>query len=129
VLISGTFADLATTANGGNVQNSQGYDIVFTSDATGQHPLPFEQESYSATTGAINYWVQVPTLSHTSDTAVYMFYGNSSITTDQSAKASVWDANYQGVWHLANGITLNASDTTSNANNGTINGSISAAGR
>jgi hypothetical protein len=84
VLISGTFPDLATVANGGNVQNSRGYDIVFTSDAAGQNVLPFEQETYSASTGTINYWVQIPTVSHTADTIIYMFYGNASVTTDQS---------------------------------------------
>jgi len=127
VLISGTFSDLATAGNGGNVQSAQGYDIIFTSDAAGQTQLPFEQETYSASTGAINYWVQVPTLSHTIDTIIYMFYGNSSVTTDQSNKTTVWDTNYKGVWHLSNGTTLNANDSTSNANNGSVGGSISAA--
>jgi hypothetical protein len=79
VLISGTFSDLATVANGGSVQSAQGYDIIFTSDSAGQTQLPFEQETYSAATGAINYWVQVPTLSHTIDTIIYMFYGNASV--------------------------------------------------
>src|SRR5712692_7356250 len=32
MLISGTYSYLATTANGGNVQNANGYDLVFTSD-------------------------------------------------------------------------------------------------
>jgi YD repeat-containing protein len=126
VLISGTFSDLKTVANGGNVQSTQGYDIIFTSDAAGQSLLAFEQETYSGSTGAINFWVKVPILSHITDTIVYMFYGNSSVTTDQSNKAAVWDANYKGVWHLSNGTTLNANDSTTNANNGTVNGSISA---
>jgi YD repeat-containing protein len=124
VLISGTFPDLATVANGGHVQNAQGYDIVFTSDSAGQNLLPFEQETYSATTGAINYWVQVPTVSHTTDTIIYMFYGNASITTDQSNKTGVWDANYKGVWHLSNGTILNSNDSTINANNGTSKGTV-----
>jgi len=125
VLISGTFSDLATLGNGGNVQSAQGYDIIFTSDAAGQNVLAFEQETYSASTGTINYWVKVPTVSHTADTFVYMFYGNASITSDQSNKAAVWDSNFQGVWHLANGATLNAGDSTANGNSGTVNGLIS----
>jgi len=100
VLISGTYSYLATTGNGGNVTSSNGYDIIFTSDAAGTSTLPFEQESYNATTGAVIYWVKVPTVSHTTDTVIYLFYGNSGITTDQSNKTGVWDSNYKGVWHL-----------------------------
>jgi len=122
VLVSGTFASLATTANGGNVTNANGYDIILTSDAAGTTLLPFEQEVYNPSTGAIVYWVKIPTVSHTSDTVFYLFYGNSSISTSQSNKNGVWDSNYVGVWHLPNGSTLNANDSTSNANNGTING-------
>jgi hypothetical protein len=127
VLISGAFPDLATVGNGGNVQSAQGYDIIFASDAAGQNLLAFEQESYSASTGSINYWVKVPTVSHTTDTIIYMFYGNASVTTDQSNKTAVWDTSYKGVWHLANGVTLNANDSTSNANSGTVSGNITAA--
>jgi hypothetical protein len=127
VLISGTYPDLANVANGGNVQSLQGYDIVFTSDAAGQNLLPFERETYSSSTGSLNYWVKVPTLSHTTDTIIYMFYGNPLVTADQSNKAAVWDANYKGIWHLSNGTTLNATDSTVNANDGTVSGSITAA--
>jgi hypothetical protein len=100
VLVSGTYAYLATTANGGNVTNSNGYDIVFTSDAGGTTGLPYERESYSATTGQVNFWVQVPLVSHTTDTVIHMFYGNSSATTDQSSGPGVWDPNYVSVYHL-----------------------------
>jgi RHS repeat-associated protein len=126
VLISGTYPYLATASNGGDVTSSSGYDIIFTSDSAGTNVLPFEQESYSPSTGAVNYWVKIASLSHVTDTVVYVFYGNGSVTTDQSNKTGVWDANYKGVWHLANGITLNANDSTSNGNNGTVNGNISA---
>src|SRR5713226_8069075 len=99
VLISGTYSYLATTANGGSVVNANGYDILFASDANGFTLLPFEQESYNPSTGAIVYWVKLPTVSHTTDTVFYMFYGNSSISTDQSNKTAVWDSNYLGIWH------------------------------
>lgn len=128
VLISGTYSYLATTNNGGNVTNSNGYDIIFTLDAAGTNILPFEQESYSASTGAVNYWVKVPTLSHTTDTIIYLFYGNSSITSDQSNRAGTWDSNYVGVWHLPNGTTLSAIDSTSNGHNGTISGATATSG-
>lgn len=128
MLFSGTYAYLATTSNGGAVTNSNGYDIVFTLDAEGTIPLPFERDSYNASTGAVNYWVQIPTLSHTSDTVIFLFFGNSAITTDQSNKNGTWDSKYAGVWHLSNGTTLSATDSTSNGNNGTINGPTATAG-
>jgi YD repeat-containing protein len=126
VLISGTYSYLATISNGGNVTNSNGYDIIFTSDAAGTSTLAFERESYNAATGAVIYWVKVPTVSHTADTAIYMFYGNSSVTTDQSNKTGVWDGNYNGVWHLPNGTTLTANDSTNNGNNATVYGTPAA---
>jgi RHS repeat-associated protein len=127
VLISGTYSDLASTANGGAVTNANGYDIIFTSDPNGTNVLPFEQESYSATSGQVIYWVQVPTVSHSADTIIFMFYGNPSITTDQSNKNGTWDSGYVGVWHLPNGTTLSPNDSTSLGNNATNIGSVAAA--
>src|SRR5215475_11180601 len=115
VLVSGTYSFLATTSNGGNVTSASGFDIIFTSDAAGTTILSFEQESYSGTTGAISYWVRVPTVSHTTDTVIYLFYGNGAITSDQSSKTAVWDTNYKGVWHLGQNPTGTAfSDSTAN---------------
>ena len=79
VLISGTFSYLATVANGGRVQNANGYDIEFTSDAAGQLRLDHEIDNYSPVTGAASFWVRIPTLSHSTDTTIYMWYGNSSV--------------------------------------------------
>jgi hypothetical protein len=112
VLISGVYSYLATTANGGNVTNANGYDIIFTADAGGTQTLPFERESYNPATGAVNFWVQVPTLSHTIDTVIYMFYGNSLVTTDPSNKTGVWDSNYKAVWHMGEGSGSTAHDST-----------------
>ncbi len=120
VLISGTYPYLATTSNGGNVSSANGYDILFAADAGGTTPLAFEQESYSPITGAVTYWVQVPTLSHTTDTVIYLFYGNPAVTTDQSNKTGVWDSNYQAVWHMNdNAANTTVKDSTSNGYNGT----------
>jgi RHS repeat-associated protein len=118
-----------TTSNGGHVTNSNGYDIIFTSDAAGMNRLPFEQESYSSSTGAVIYWINVPLVSHISDTVFYVWYGNSNITSDQSNKTVVWDNNYIGVWHFPNGTILSASDSTANGNNGTIFGASATAGK
>ena len=119
VLISGTYSYLATTANGGNVQNANGYDVIFTSDTGCATKLNHEVETYTAANGAVNYWVKLPAVSHTTDTVIYMCYGNSLITTDQSNRTGVWDANYKGVWHLNDNAASTAVTDSTGANNGT----------
>lgn len=140
MLFAGTFSYLANTGSGGNVTDSQGDDIVFTSDSGCTTNLKFEQESYSSTTGAVNYWVKIPTLSTASNTLIYLCYGKASITTFQGDSTNVWDSNYKGVWHLkedpAGGApqmldsTVNDNDLTANSGptqdtNSQINSGIS----
>jgi hypothetical protein len=120
VLVSGTNSYLATVANGGKVQNSNGYDIGFFSNSSCSTKLDWEQEKYLSTNGEIEYWVEVPTLSHTADTVIYLCYGNAAVTTDLSNKAGVWDSNFQGVYHMADGTTLSGTDSTGVGNNGTL---------
>lgn len=72
LLVSGTYSYLATPANGGNVQNANGYDVIFTSDSGCTTKLDHEVETYNATTGAVNYWVRLPSLSNTTDTTLYL---------------------------------------------------------
>jgi hypothetical protein len=136
VLVSGTYSYLATQANGGKIQNTVSLngqtvpaDLAFTSDSACIVNLNWEIASYTASTGQIEAWVQVPTLSHSSDTVIYMCYDRTAVKTYQSTVASTWDSNFKGVWHLSNGISLSALDSTSNANNGTINGPNATAGK
>lgn len=90
VLFSGTYAWLATVANGGLVQSSSGYDIIFALDALGQQRLPHELVTYTASSGLIVCWVTLPTISHTADTVFYVLYGNASISSDQSFTVQAW---------------------------------------
>ncbi len=120
---------LATTANGGHVTNPSGYDIVFASDPAGQNILNFEMEEYNPVTGQVIAWIRIPTLSHATNTVLYMFYGNSSITASQQNPTGVWDANYMGVWHLPNDTTLSANDSTINRNNGIVVGATATTGK
>src|ERR1035438_8205777 len=100
VLVSVTVADLATVANGGHVQNASGYDIIFSSTPAGSGSgiLPFEVISYSATTGKLVAYVQVP--SAATGTQLYILYDNGSISTDQSSAAAVWSNGYLAVYHF-----------------------------
>jgi RHS repeat-associated protein len=120
MLFSGTYSYLATIPNGGNVTNSNGYDVIFTSDSAGTNPLAYERQSYNPATGTVNFWVKIPSLSHTTDTVIYLFYCNSSITSDQSNKTAAWDSSYVGVWHMDDkAANTTVSDSTSHGSNGT----------
>ena len=116
VLISLTDNDLRSTGNGGDVESPNGYDITFTA-ADASTVLNHELESYNATTGEILFWVRFPTLSATADTEFYIYYGNSSQTTDQSVNTT-WNSGYQMVLHLDSDL----SDATANGNDGSTSG-------
>ena len=129
-LFNTTDPTLATIANGGHITNENAYDVIFTSDPAGQNPLNYELEEYNPVTGQVIAWIHIPTLSHSSDTVLYMFYGNSAISASQQNPTGVWDSNYMGVWHVANnGGQLSLVDSTNNGNNATNNGATSTAGQ
>jgi len=119
VLVSGTYTYLKTTGNGGEVTNANGYDIGFYSDSGLTTKLDWEVEKYVSTTGEIVAWVRIPTLSHTSDTVIYIADGDSGITTFQGNVNGVWETAAKGVWHMNNGTGNNVLDSTSNTNTGT----------
>ncbi len=127
MLFSVTDANLRTVANGGGVGNADGSDILFTA-ADGVTKLNHELESYNGTTGQVIAWVQIPALSPTTDTVVYLYYGNAG-AANQANAGGVWDSNFKGVWHFANGTTLSVADSTANGNNGTNNGIVATAGQ
>ncbi|HNY39483.1 MAG TPA: DUF2341 domain-containing protein [Bryobacteraceae bacterium] len=114
MLFSGTYSYLAHTDHSGNVTSASGYDIIFTSDASGSTKLDHEIESYDHETGAVVLWVRIPTLAYASDTVIYLWYGKSSISTSQENKTGVWDSNFQGVWHLGETSGTTLADSTSN---------------
>lgn len=115
--------DLRTVANGGHVENSNGYDIVFAlGDGT---VLDHEIESYDPTTGKYNAIVKLPSLDGTTDTEFYMYYGNSGISTSPESKFDVYDSNYKGVWNMKEDPSATTiKDSTRNAYHMTVNGSM-----
>ena len=129
MLVSRTDANLATVANGGhiasyNVATNDPWDLVFealddtTCGGAGTAPcrLAHQIEKYTASTGELVAWVQVPSINN--GTIIYMYYGNSCITSSTQNASGVWDSNYKGVWHLNQGTGVNAADSTSNGNTG-----------
>ncbi len=120
MLFNSTITNLKTTGNGGEVINSSGFDIIFSSqpnDFLGLNKLDFEIERYTATSGEYIAWVRVPTVSSSTNTVIYLYWGNALISTSQENINGVWDTNYKGVWHLPDGTSLTLNDSTSNANN------------
>jgi hypothetical protein len=128
VLISITDTDLRDKAR------SDGNDIVFRWDdgTCGGEPckgLYHEIEEWNSSTGELVAWVRIPTLSSSSDTSIYMYYGNPNVSVASENPAGVWDPNYAAVWHLAEdpsistdgdcgGGTKEVCDSTSNDNDG-----------
>jgi hypothetical protein len=102
---------------------ASGNDLLFTLN-DGTTKLAHEIESYTNSNGSLVAWVNVPLLSATSDTLLYLYYGNSSATNQQSV-AATWNSSFKGVWHFNNVFI----DSTSNNYVGTNAGTINAAGK
>ena len=128
VLINTTDTDLKDTTNGGGVGQSDGGDIVFT-NFDGQTKLDFEKESYTSTTGALTYWIEVPTVNGTgasTDTVIYMYYGSSTVADQWNAEAT-WGSEYLLVQHMnedPSGGAPQMIDSTSNSTDGTSAGAM-----
>lgn len=117
VLLSTNSVLMSTASAGGHMLNSSGYDLVFSTYPDCHYLLHWDTETVNNTGSAqLNVWVQVPSLSNTTDTVFYACYGNTSITTYQGNSKSVWDSNYAGVYHLPNGAASSLPDSTSQNN-------------
>jgi len=110
VIHTGSDSDLAA-----NTQSS-GDDLLFTA-ADGTTQLSHEIESYDSSTGELWVHVKLPSVSSSSDTTLYLYYGNST-ASDQQAPADVWTNGYAGVWHL-NEDSEPITDSTANGLDGT----------
>jgi biopolymer transport protein ExbB len=125
MLVSIIDPDLRTVANGGKVESSSGYDIVFTlSDCSTL--LDHQIEKYVPSTGEYVAWLRIPSLSNSVNTTIGMYYGNSAIASDPST-TSTWNAQYIGVWHMSEnpaGSAPQVLDYTNGSNNGTSAGGM-----
>jgi len=121
-----TIAALKTVGNGGSVTNSSGFDIVFASNPSCTSLLNWEMEFYSATTGEVDAWVKIPSVSTSVNTVFYMCYANAAISTFQGNVTGTWNSDYLMVAHYPNGTSLTVLDSTSNAFNGSVVGGVAA---
>ncbi len=89
---------LQNTPNG-DIENTNGYDIIFTDENYGK--LDHQVEYYNGTSGDLIAWVRIPVLSSSTNTVIKILYGNSQVSSDPST-TDVWDSHYKGVWHMNN---------------------------
>ncbi|MGD2279517.1 MAG: DUF2341 domain-containing protein, partial [Candidatus Omnitrophota bacterium] len=101
---------------------SDGSDIVVTT-ADGKTVLKREVVDIDTVGETGELWFKASSLSSSSDTTFYIYYGNSS--ADLSDDADVWSNGYLSTWHL-NDAT---SDSTSNSNSLIDTSTASATGK
>jgi len=108
VLISEpTDPDLATATQ------PNGQDIVFIQYTDNMTVLNHEIEYFDYSSGQLIAWVNVNTMSATSDTKLWMYYGN-PFCDDQQNILSTWDNSYIMVQHLNEAGTMMYDSTTYN---------------
>ena len=109
------------------VASSNGWDLVFY-NADRSQTLNYEIEKWD-TNGNSYVWVQLPTLS--SGTTIWMYWGDTNLASTPAlslTNGSVWSNGFGGVWHLPNGQTLNAKDSTTNLNHGIVSNASAVSG-
>ncbi len=128
VLLSTTDAELRSIQNGGFISNANGYDIAFylTNDLSGSR-LPHEIDNYNPTTGKVEIWIKLPTLSNSSDTVFYMAIGDNSIAVSQENKSDLW-TDFLAVYHFGTPSLISVSDSKG-VNNGVNNGVTASTGK
>ena len=94
-----------------------GYDVRFTSNDE-ETLIDFERERWASTTDGAVLWVEVPSVSSTTDTTFYMYYGKAD-ATDVASSTAVWDSNFKMVQHLKDNTTSQVLDSTVNNYDGT----------
>jgi len=92
---------------------TDGDDFVFTN--IDQVKLDHEIESYDSTTGHLIAWVNVPALSSSTYTTLYVYYGNGAATNQENIEA-VWDSRYKEVHHFVGTSAEELDDSTVNNN-------------
>jgi hypothetical protein len=113
----------------GRIENVNGYDIIFKNSTETQilaHEIEYYYEGSEAANGDLVAWVKIPSLDADANTIIYMYYGNSCISSETQNKNAVWNANYKGVWHMSEeaagtGTADLYQDSTSNSNHGDDN--------
>ncbi|MFW9970014.1 MAG: DUF2341 domain-containing protein [Candidatus Odinarchaeota archaeon] len=119
ILISIFDSDLHDHAqpDGDDIAFYNGTDWLF-------HEIEVFNQCYNSTHAQLVAWVRIPSLSCTVDTIITMYYGNSTMGS-QEYPDRVWDSDYKGVWHLKEDPSVSKiKDSTINSYHGTSYGSM-----
>ncbi len=111
----------------GSGAQSDGDDIRFTA-ADGTTALPHELEFWDSATGSLSAWVEVPTVSSSVDTTIYLYYGAADAPR-QHDPYRVW-SDAEGIWHLSrdpSGAAPQLDDSSSQRRDGLSSGSMTPA--
>jgi len=94
---------------------SNGNDIAFSNDTAWlDHEIELFNQAYNGTHAQLVAWVRIPSLSTSVDTVIRMYYGNSTMSSQQNP-SGVW-LNYEAVYHLnQDPSSQNILDSTSNS--------------
>lgn len=131
VLFQDTDPTLSTATTGGHMLSAGAFDMIFSTNPNGFPLIHWDTETYNNTgTGQTNIWLQVPTVSSSTNTTLWTCYGSTSVTTYQGISTGTWDSNYIGVYHLASTSTITNGQifvvgSSSNTNPLVVNGSTS----
>ena len=97
-----------------------GDDIAFVLYDDNNTKLNHEIQLFNGSTGELITWIKIPNLNSSSDTKIWMYYGNPTANNQENIPG-VWDSNYISVWHLdesPNDEMIGHYDSTSNNNHG-----------
>jgi len=107
VLISTTDDDLRDKAQ------DDGDDILFMDDEDEADQLYHEIEYFDDSTGELIAWVNIPSLSATVNTVLYMYYGNPNCGSQENPDET-WSSDYIHVWHLGDSLSDSAGSDDGN---------------
>jgi len=97
VLISIIDSDLASKAQ------VDGDDVLFMAGSGVANRLFHEVELFDDSSGELVCWVNVPSLSSSEDSVLFLYYGNSGCGS-QEYPDLVWDSDFIHVWHLGDSL-------------------------
>ncbi len=122
-------------ADGGYAAANGGGDVRFSADSSGVTRLSCEIVKFvtdnDPANGEVEVWVNVPFISATSNTSIWVWYDKPGQTqpaeVDSYGSESVWDSNYLMVLHMNEDPTTSSpqfQDATSSDYNGSNNGGL-----